>query len=196
MSGRVSTSPLILYTCTRVPSCAPVTTTLSPNSILQARLQKRQKPFTFLSFMIYRKVMEPRYLFYLVEKGRVKSLLVVEFSEERSSVVRCAPPIRSIPCGDSQETCMCRLSCSAWDPSHWPPVKESQLVLVPSSSPPPHAVSPDWVWPNLPSDGRSGMVQLRPSGRITSALCGASSSLLRPPVTRRAETRHCLIKFG
>ena len=96
------------------------------------------------------------------------------------------PPIKTVPRGDCHDTCSHRSCLRVWLCSHCPAVKVWQLVLVSS---PPQTVYPAWVWSSLPGCSRSGMVQLRPSGNITSADCWMSASLssLTPPVTRRAE---------
>ena len=89
------------------------------------------------------------------------------------------PPMMTIPEGESQETWSIRSTPSWWLVSHWP-VKVEQVVGVSSKPTPPHRVSLVAEWPRRPGGGRSGMVQVLPSSRITSA----DSSAPEPPVTR------------
>ena len=103
---------------------------------------------------------------------------------ESSSVLvpELNPPMRSVPAGLCQETWFSRSSVRWWDCSH-SPLKVRQLVFVPK---PPHAVREDCECFLRPGEGRSGSLQLRPLGRITSAICEASP-VGYPPVTSNPE---------
>ena len=89
------------------------------------------------------------------------------------------PPMMSIPAGLCQDTGATRNLDREWDCSHFPALNVRQLSHI-SASAPPHVVREDCECPFLrPGFGSPGSLQLRPLGKITSAVRLASFS---PPV--------------
>ena len=117
-------------------------------------------------------------------------VLVLELGDNISVVWIASmpnPPMMRMPEGESQDKCSIRGTPSWWLVSHWP-VKVEQVVQV-STAHPPHSVSPVAECQVRPGAGRSGMVQVLPSSRITSA----DSSAPVPPVTKTPGNGNYLI---
>ena len=128
----------------------------------------------------------------MVSYGKLKPGVVVSVVLVRSSDVcrvlklELPPPMRSVPAGLCQDTCMSRSSDREYDCSH-SPLKLWQVVRVSVVAPPPHTVKEDCVCADRPGAGRSGSLQLRPPGSHTSAEVLGSPSPAPPPVSSSAE---------